>query len=334
MFRRRDTKTAGGGAASPDTAAVPAPRLPLLPTYPPNGYLGQLDPAFQAALSKRREGANLDDFVWYHATELPDGTVLPGVWDLRGHESAYLGGVDVRGQARARARTGHRLPDLLHGAHGRRGRLLRGRVRRAHRHAAREGRGPARERLRVMQETIDRNHDAWWYLHRAFGSSAKFVQGNIYDMPADLGHLRHHRGRGHPAAPARAVGGALAGGPAHDRDHGRHRAAAGRPRPTRVEHHALLPLGRAPPHQLVVDLPRRRGLHAGAAAASGRPRPPCTPSDTTWPMTSGAMRSISACTRWSVGPSSDRRRPGRPASRAGRRVRTGRAYPVPAPPPT
>ena len=38
-----------------------------------------------------------------------------------------------------------------------------------------------------MQETIDRNHDAWWYLHRTLGSSAKFVQGNIYDMPADLG---------------------------------------------------------------------------------------------------------------------------------------------------
>jgi O-methyltransferase len=38
-----------------------------------------------------------------------------------------------------------------------------------------------------MQETIDRNHDAWWYLHRAYGSSAKFVQGDIYDMPSDLG---------------------------------------------------------------------------------------------------------------------------------------------------
>ena len=42
-------------------------------------------------------------------------------------------------------------------------------------------------RLQTMQETIDRNHDAWWYLHRTLGSSATFVQGNIYDMPADLG---------------------------------------------------------------------------------------------------------------------------------------------------
>jgi len=50
-----------------------------------------------------------------------------------------------------------------------------------------KGRDNPEERRRVMQDTIDRNHDAWWYLHRVFGSSAKFVQGNIYDMPADLG---------------------------------------------------------------------------------------------------------------------------------------------------
>ena len=49
------------------------------------------------------------------------------------------------------------------------------------------GREDPEERRRVMQDTIDRNHDAWWYLHRTIGSSAKFVQGNIYDMPADLG---------------------------------------------------------------------------------------------------------------------------------------------------
>jgi len=49
------------------------------------------------------------------------------------------------------------------------------------------GREDDEGRLRVMQETIDRNHDAWWYLHRAYGSSAKFVQGDIYDMPSDLG---------------------------------------------------------------------------------------------------------------------------------------------------
>jgi SAM-dependent methyltransferase len=187
MFRRRDTETAGGGAANPGPGALQAPRQPLLPTYPPKGYLGQLDPAFQSALSKRREGADLDDFVWYHATELPDGTVLPGVWDLRGHESTYLGGVDFAGKRVLELgpatgyltfymeRMGAEVVSFEAGFDVSIDTLPV------------KGEDQPWERLRVMQETIDRNHDAWWYLHRIFGSSAKFVQGNIYDMPGDLG---------------------------------------------------------------------------------------------------------------------------------------------------
>ncbi len=187
MVKRHDTERTAGGAATPRPARVSAPRRPLLPTYPPKGYLGQLDPAFQAAQSKRREGADLDDFVWYHAFELPDGRVLPGAWDLRGHETAYLGGVDVAGK---------RVLELGPAT----GYLTFHLERMGAEVVAFEagfdvsidvlpirGHDEPDEKLRVMQETIDRNHDAWWYLHRTLGSSAKFVQGSIYDMPADLG---------------------------------------------------------------------------------------------------------------------------------------------------
>jgi O-methyltransferase len=186
MLRRRDTERASAGEPAPLPAGVPA-RRPLLPTYPPKDYLGQLDPAFQASLSKRREGADLSDFVWYHAFELPDGSVLPGAWDLRGHETAYLGGVDVAGK---------RVLELGPAT----GYLTFYLERMGAEVVSFEagfdvsidvlpfrGRDQSEEKLRVMQETIDRNHDAWWYLHRTLGSSAKFVQGSIYDMPADLG---------------------------------------------------------------------------------------------------------------------------------------------------
>ena len=186
MFRRRDkgpTTSAVVGA----TSAGPERRGPLLPYYPPTDYLGQLDPAFQEALSKRREGADLRDLVWYHTVELPDGRVFPGAWDLRGHEPEYLGGVDVGG-----ARVLELGPAI--------GYLTYYMERQGAEVVAFEagfdvsidflpvrGREDDEGRLRVMQETIDRNHDAWWYLHRAYGSSAKFVQGDIYDMPSDLG---------------------------------------------------------------------------------------------------------------------------------------------------
>jgi hypothetical protein len=186
MFRRRDTEGAPPSSPGPAAPAAP-PRGPLLPSYPPRQYLGQLDPAFQAAVSKQREGADLTDFVWYHAFELPDGTVLPGVWDLRGQESDYLGGVDLAGK---------RVLELGPAT----GALTFYMERMGAEVVAFEagfdvpidtlpvkGHDLPEARLTTMQETIDRNHDAWWYLHRTLGSSATFVQGNIYDMPADLG---------------------------------------------------------------------------------------------------------------------------------------------------
>ena len=185
MFRRRETESGSPGPAGPP-AALPA-RGPLLPSYPPRDYLGQLEPAYQAALSDRRADADLSDFVWYHATELPDGTVLPGVWDLRGHESTYLGGVDLAGKRVLELgpatgyltfymeRMGAEVVSFEAGLDVPIDTLPV------------KGQDQPDERMRVMQETIDRNHDGWWYLHRTLGSSARFVQGNIYDMPADLG---------------------------------------------------------------------------------------------------------------------------------------------------
>ena len=185
MFRRRETESGSSGPAGPPPA-LPA-RGPLLPSYPPRDYLGQLEPAYQAALSHRRADADLSDFVWYHATELPDGTVLPGVWDLRGHESTYLGGVDLAGKRVLELgpatgyltfymeRMGAEVVSFEAGLDVPIDTLPV------------KGQDQPDERMRVMQETIDRNHDGWWYVHRTLGSSARFVQGNIYDMPADLG---------------------------------------------------------------------------------------------------------------------------------------------------
>jgi SAM-dependent methyltransferase len=187
MLRRRDTDKGGSGSTAARPADTAAPRLPLLPSYPPRDYLGQLHPEFQASQSERHEGADLSDFVWYHAFELPDGRVLPGAWDLRGHERDYLGGVDVAGK---------RVLELGPAT----GYLTFYMERMGAKVVSFEagfdvsidvlpvkGRDDPEGKLRVMQDTIDRNHDAWWYLHRTLGSSATFVQGNIYDMPADLG---------------------------------------------------------------------------------------------------------------------------------------------------
>ena len=192
MWGRSRTKPATAPARTANGSAdangpPPAPRRPELPAYPPPGYLGQLDPAFQARLAERRAGADLSDFVWYHTFELLDGTVVPGAWDLRGSEADYLGGVDL---------VGKRVLELGPAT----GYLTFAMERMGAEVVAFDvgfdvsvdvlpffGVEDPDERSKVMQTTIDRNQDAWWSMHRAYGSSAKFVQGNIYAMPADLG---------------------------------------------------------------------------------------------------------------------------------------------------
>ena len=183
----------GIGSGPPSSTTVGEPsgrrqrRRSLLPSYPPPGYLGQLDPAFQQALARTRSQADLEDLVWYHTVELPDGTVLPGAWDLRGREAAYLGGVELAGR---------RVLELGPAS----GYLTFHMERQGTQVVAFDvgfdvavdllpvaGVEDPNEKALVMTGTIDRNHDAWWYLHRTFGSSAAFVQGDIYDLPADLG---------------------------------------------------------------------------------------------------------------------------------------------------
>ena len=188
MLRRRDTGSAARPpAARPHPHPHPHDEGPCCPrTRPGTTWVSSTTPSKRED-SRRRADADLSDFVWYHATELPDGHVLPGAWDLRGHETSYLGGVDVAGK---------RVLELGPAT----GYLTFYLERMGAEVVAFEagfdvsidllpvqGREHPEEKLRVMQETIDRNHDAWWYLHRQFGSSAKFVQGDIYDMPGDLG---------------------------------------------------------------------------------------------------------------------------------------------------
>jgi hypothetical protein len=38
-----------------------------------------------------------------------------------------------------------------------------------------------------MHTTVEGIHNSWWYMHRVYGSSAKLVHGDLYQLPQDLG---------------------------------------------------------------------------------------------------------------------------------------------------
>lgn len=185
----RPLRSDDAGNTPPEAASGNGARAwrSLIPSYPPEKYLGQLDPGYQSVMAARRAEATFEDCIWYHTFEMPDGRVVDGAWDLRGAEQDYLGQVDV---------SGRRVLELGPAA----GYLSFYMERQGADVVAFdagldvsvdllpvEGRDLPDEKWKLMTETIDRNQNAWWYMHRAYGSSAKFVQGNIYDMPADLG---------------------------------------------------------------------------------------------------------------------------------------------------
>lgn len=157
----------------------------MWPRNPPKGYLGQLEPDFQERLASwaSRDRAECD---FYHTSTLGDGTLIPGAWDLRGNERAYLGGIDFGGC---------RVLELGPAS--------------GHLTYYMESQGaevvsfdagwdvtvdviprPDIDRFEVAADVmrmIGRVENAWWYLHRDRLSTAKAVYGDVYSLPTDLG---------------------------------------------------------------------------------------------------------------------------------------------------
>jgi hypothetical protein len=112
--------------------------------------------------------------------------VIPGAWDLRGRESAYVGEVEV---------VGKRVLELGPAS----GHLTFWMERSGAEVVGFEagydvavdllpvhGRDMFREKAIIM-DVVDRVHNSWWLVHESLGSHSKLVHGNIYSLPSDLG---------------------------------------------------------------------------------------------------------------------------------------------------
>jgi len=153
---------------------------------PPPGYLGQLDPEFQRQLADRWADLGLEDCYFYHCVRLRDGSFIDGPWDLLDNELEYLGGIDVAGRkvlefGPANGWLTHwmadqgadvvvldvgwnLLPDLVP-------------LRAFDMETMRE------EQAYYCASVVN----AWWYLRRDWGHTARAVYAPIYDLPPDLG---------------------------------------------------------------------------------------------------------------------------------------------------
>jgi len=132
-----------------------------------------------------------EDCIWYHVMDVPGLGVTEAPWDLRGKFSEYIGSVPVEGRSVLDIGTASGFLSFE-----------------AEKAGAREivsfdigvgtseHRLPFREKLYytdraafIAQQTaeFDRWKNAYWLAHKAFGSQARAVYGDIYNLPVELG---------------------------------------------------------------------------------------------------------------------------------------------------
>jgi hypothetical protein len=133
-----------------------------------------------------RNVTDISECYFYHVTDLPGYGQVGEEWDLRGGEESYLGGVSFQGkrvlelgtasgylcrymEAKGADVIGFDLPagrswDLVPFA----------------------GLDLAAART-VMSDHIEKVKNGWWFAHRLFGSRARAVYSNIYEIPEAIG---------------------------------------------------------------------------------------------------------------------------------------------------
>ena len=131
------------------------------------------------------------DCNWYHVMDVPGIGVTPGLWDLRSQFDEYIGHVDLKGKTVLDMGTASGFLSFASewaGARevvsfdidiGERQKLLPFKNSSYYRdHAA-------------WAERRSRDFDAWkrayWCAHHAYGSKARVVYGDIYNLPSNLG---------------------------------------------------------------------------------------------------------------------------------------------------
>lgn len=143
---------------------------------------------------------DLDQCFFYHSVDVPGHGSVDGEWDLRGREAAYLGGVDFAGKRVLELGTADGFLSFHMERHGAEvvsydlspdfswdavpfARKLEDRDARDHL----EGDWVrANDRFR---DRISKLNNAYWLCHRATGSKAKVVYGDVYSVPHEIGNV-------------------------------------------------------------------------------------------------------------------------------------------------
>lgn len=129
---------------------------------------------------------SLDDCYFYHKIDLPGYGVVGGEWDLRGRESAYLGGVPLRGRRVLELGTASGALCRYMDEQG--AEVVGFDLSPAHSWDlvpfAKFDVAAMREEHR---DHIRRLNNAWWFVHRTCELRARLVHGTVHEIPESIG---------------------------------------------------------------------------------------------------------------------------------------------------
>ena len=138
--------------------------------------------------SSPRDVIDISDCYFYHVMDLPGYGEVGSEWDLRGGEEVYLGGVSFQGKRVLELGTASGY--LCHYMEGKGADVIGFDLAPERSWDLVPFAGLDLSRFRIeRRKHIERLKNGWWFAHRLFGSKAKVVYGNIYEIPEEIGSV-------------------------------------------------------------------------------------------------------------------------------------------------
>ena len=144
--------------------------------------------AGEAPYAAPRVVTRLEDCFFYHTIEIPGHGLVEGPWDLRAGIDDYLGHLDVRGKRVLELGTATGFVCFHMERQG--AEVIAYDLSPQHAHLQNVVVFPDDDLRRMAAEYSSLIHlvnNGWWLCHRALGSSARVVYGDVHDIPASIG---------------------------------------------------------------------------------------------------------------------------------------------------
>ena len=162
--------------------------------------LVQRDKRIDEVAAPPQHVVDLGECFFYHTVDVPGHGVVEGEWDLRGNEDAYLGNVSFEGKRVLELGTADGYLSFHMERHGAEVvsydlspefswdavPFARSVTERA------PGTELETDWVRTtdsFRDRIGRLNSAYWFLHRAVGSHARVVYGDVYSVPHEIGNV-------------------------------------------------------------------------------------------------------------------------------------------------